>query len=122
MSTVRALHPPAVVGPGEARHIIAKRSPRGTLGRPAFAKHIARPDFPPATHLATGPVWEKRAVDAYARQRYTRKPYLDALAMFREHTAGGFTVHGACAIVGADLKISATTVRRYLQQLGEIPR
>lgn len=109
------LAPPDVVGPGEVIALLG-------ISRQAFhAHHKTRPDFPPATRLECGDVYERRAIVAYAKQRATGRPYLDALRIYREH-ARALTPYGACALAAQVLPIGPTTVRRYLQQLGEIPR
>jgi hypothetical protein len=113
------LSAPDVVGPGEVCELL-------NIGREAFRRnHRPRPDFPPARVLSNGPVWERRAVDAYARQRATGKPYLRVLEEFRRFPGGADSTR--CGYVARHLtdtgtKISLPTVRRYLQHLGEIPR
>lgn len=107
------LTPPDVVGVAELLEMLS-------ISRQGFDKsHRHRDGFPPARELANGPVWERRAVDAYNRQRKTGKPYMTALELYRLYHG----INGApLARIGRELELSTTTVRRYLQQLGEIPR
>jgi hypothetical protein len=106
------LQPPDVIGAGEVLELLG-------ISKQAFSQsHQHRPDFPPARELKCGPVYERRAIVAYAKQRATGKPYLRALERFRFYASS----MGAIGGIAAELEVSPITVRRYLQQLGEIPR
>lgn len=111
------LQPPDVVGPGEACALLK-------MSRPTFSRHKIRPDFPPAAALECGDVYERRAIVAYGKQRDTGKPYLLALAAWREHHRFD---QGRLAVTRRTLeahgyKVTDPTIRRWLQQLGEIER
>jgi hypothetical protein len=113
------LKPPDVAGIAETCELLA-------ISRQAFDKtHRHRPDFPPCADLANGPVWERRAIVAYARQRKTGRPHLDTLTTYRAMLASDShhpVLDATHALNEAGHRITRTTVRRYLQQLGEIPR
>lgn len=116
------LQPPDVIGAGEVSELLG-------ITKQAFRQyHQRRPDFPPARELKCGPVYERRAIVAYAKQRATGKPYLSTLVHWRWMRERAFNDGHAPNIaalardVAPHVGVSPITVRRYLQQLGEIPR
>lgn len=108
MSDDRAFTPPDVVAAGDVAEMLG-------VHRNSFARYHAD-RIPGAKRTSSGPVWERTVAKAYTLQHKTGRPYLDVLAM---HRAGAAPVTIAVDITVTGRKISLTTVKRYLKQLGE---